>query len=58
MLAGLLCIGNNAKEGRQYRQYGNSFTLLRRSILNLQLVELTNVGSEDTEDSCRSTRLL
>lgn len=55
MLAGLLCVGNNAKERRWYSQYGNRFTLLRCSILNLQLVELTNIDSKDTEGGCVST---
>lgn len=56
MLAGLLCVGNNAKERRRrYSQYGNHFTLPRCSILNLQLVELTNVDSKDTEGGCGST---
>lgn len=44
MLAGLFCLGNKAKERRwRYSQYGNRFTLPRCSILNLQLVELTNI---------------
>lgn len=55
LLPGLLFIGNNAEERRQYSQYGNCFALPRCSILNLQLVELTDVGSKDTEGGCGST---
>lgn len=55
MFAGLLCVGNNAKERRRDSQYENGFTLPRRSILNLQLVELTNVDSKDTGGGCGTT---